>query len=382
MIDTKSFVDSMNQAEIRFITGVPDSLLKDICAQITTSFPSNMHIIAANEGSSVALAIGHYLSTKRPALVYMQNSGLGNTINPLTSLADPLVYSIPMIILIGWRGEIQDNGEQLKDEPQHKKQGELTLKQLDLLGIPFVIIDKNCKDINEIIIKARDDSILRSGPIAIVVRKGSFSSFSLEKKDGQKYEMSREDVLEKIVEHMPKEWPFVCTTGVASRELFEIRKRKHHGHSRDFLTVGGMGHASSIAAGIAPNLVGRKVICIDGDGSALMHLGALAINADCSNLIHILINNEVHDSVGGQPTKGSIINFSKVGSLLGYKHCTKVETAEDLKSELIKSRDAIGSILIEVSCNPGFRSNLSRPDRTPIENKNDFMNFLGKKNEK
>ena len=174
MIDTKLFVNSMNDAEIKFVTGVPDSLLKDLCAEITTSFPNHMHIIASNEGSSVALAIGHYLSTGEPALVYMQNSGIGNSINPLTSLADPLVYSIPMIILIGWRGEIQDNGQQVKDEPQHKKQGELTLKQLDLLGIPFTIIDKNCKNISEIISKAKDDSLFRSGPVAIVVRKGHF----------------------------------------------------------------------------------------------------------------------------------------------------------------------------------------------------------------
>ena len=376
MIDTKAFLDAIDLCNIRFVTGVPDSLLKDVCAQITSSFSADRHIISSNEGSSVGLAIGHYLATQRPALVYMQNSGLGNIINPLTSLADPLVYSIPMLLLIGWRGEIQKNGVQLKDEPQHKKQGELTLNQLELLDIPYEILDKNCPDINGLMANMSAKDISRSGPVAIVVRKGTFIPFKLEEKTGVLFPMLREQVIENIVKNVPEDWPFICTTGVASRELFEIRKNNNQGHRKDFLTVGGMGHASSIAAGVAFSMPNKKVICIDGDGAALMHLGALAINSDCLNLVHILINNEAHDSVGGQPTKGGRINFNKVGTLLGYKHVVQVDDSDSLRAELLACQHRIGSVLIEVRCTAGFRSNLSRPDRTPIENKNDFMDFI------
>ena len=376
MISTLEFTDALTSAGIDFITGVPDSLLKEICAQITDSFPVEKHIIATNEGSSIALAIGYYLATTRPALVYMQNSGLGNSVNPLSSLADPAVYAIPLVMLIGWRGEISDDGSQLKDEPQHKKQGECTLDQLRILGIPYEIVDGFSADIGEILKKAVSDAIERQGPVAIVVRKGTFDSYARKQPSLSNYTLLRERIIEVVAEVIPANSPVVCTTGVASRELFEIRKRNKQGHGKDFLTVGGMGHASSIAAGISNAMPDSKVVCIDGDGATLMHMGALAIAADCDNLVHILINNAAHDSVGGQPTKGDSIRFDKLAKLLGYKHSVEVDNEDDLRDVLLRYQNMTGSSLIAVRCMAGFRAALGRPDRTPIENKNEFMEFL------
>ncbi|MCB0394508.1 MAG: phosphonopyruvate decarboxylase, partial [Bdellovibrionales bacterium] len=271
MLDPKKFLESLNRNKIDFATGVPDSLLKDVCAYITDHFPSDRHIIATNEGSAIGLAIGHYLSTARPALVYMQNSGLGNTINPLTSLADPKVYGIPMILMIGWRGEVVE-GEQIHDEPQHKKQGLVTLEQLDLLDIPFQVIDAN-SNIDEVIDELIEVTMEISGPVALVVRKGTFEKYKLKSANENSQLPTRESAIEKIVEVLPNEIPIVSTTGMASRELFEIRKRNNMGHQRDFLTVGGMGHALQIATGIALNKPSSKVVCIDGDGALLMHTG-------------------------------------------------------------------------------------------------------------
>lgn len=376
MISPDKFVKALKEVGISFVTGVPDSLLKDLCAKLTIELPEENHVIAANEGSAVGLAIGHYLASSEPALVYMQNSGLGNVINPLTSLADPKVYAVPMLLIIGWRGEILEDGEQLHDEPQHKKQGEITLKQLDILDIPYKVIDKDAVSFNKILHESLAEANARSGPVAIVVRKGTFSSFKYESDKVQDYPLAREEAIDIIIDTIEKDTPIISTTGVASRELFEKRKEKGQGHSRDFLTVGGMGYASSIAAGIARNLSNKKIVCIDGDGAALMHLGSLAITSDCGNLIHFLINNEAHDSVGGQPTKGASISFSKVAKELGYKETFEVKTKKDLIKICSNVNDLKGSVLITVKTRAGFRKDLGRPDRSPINNKQDFMKFL------
>jgi phosphonopyruvate decarboxylase len=377
MIAPEEFVEALGIVGIDFITGVPDSLLKDLCAKLTVELPEDNHVIAANEGSAVGLAIGYYLASSRPAMVYMQNSGLGNVVNPLTSLADPKVYAIPMLLVIGWRGEILENGAQLSDEPQHKKQGEITLSQLDILEIPYKIIDKDTSNLRALLLESSTQAIDRSGPVAIVVRKGTFSPFTYKSDQPQDYPLLREEAIEVIIDNIDQQVPVVSTTGVASRELFEKRKEKRQGHSRDFLTVGGMGHASSIAGGIARALPHKKIVCIDGDGAALMHLGALAITADCNNLIHFIINNEAHDSVGGQPTKGVCINFSNVAKELGYSHTFEVELKDDLKALCSTICNYDGSVLVTVKTRAGFRKDLGRPDRSPIENKIDFMSFLG-----
>tara|TARA_B100000212_G_scaffold329845_1_gene295506 strand:- start:1181 stop:2323 length:1143 start_codon:yes stop_codon:yes gene_type:complete len=377
MISPQKFVDSLQEIDIKFVTGVPDSLLKEVCACITSSLNSDQHIIAANEGSAIALAIGNYLGTKIPSLVYMQNSGLGNTINPLVSLADKAIYSIPMILMIGWRGEIKDDGTQLKDEPQHVKQGEITLGLLDILEIPYYIIDKDTKDISSILKTAKDETLKKQSPVALVVRKGTFDKFNLySASNKQNYELSREQAIGYIIDNIPESSPVVSTTGMISREVYEYRKLKPNDKKLDFLTVGGMGHASSIACGICIARPNSKVFCLDGDGALLMHGGALSNTSDQDNFTHIILNNEAHDSVGGQPTKGNVVNFLNLAKAYGYKNTFQCFTKEDIYKILPQAPNFKGSVLIEVKCKKGFREDLGRPDTSPIENKIKFLESM------
>jgi phosphonopyruvate decarboxylase len=307
----------------------------------------------------------------------MQNSGLGNIVNPITSLADPQVYAVPMVLMIGWRGELQEGKTQLHDEPQHVKQGQITLAQLDILGIPYRIIDANTHAIEIVLHEAVSSALKRSGPFALVVRKNSFTRFDFVSSPQEELELSREEAIRQILSILPNNAAVVSTTGMASRELFELRRLAQVGHQRDFLTVGGMGHASQIAAGIAFADPNRHVICIDGDGASLMHAGALAVSADCPNLLHIIINNEAHDSVGGQPTKGGALRFDLIAKAFGYRNVDSVIRGEELKRKLIRMLDLEGSTLLEIRCKRGARKDLGRPDRTPIQNKTEFMKFLG-----
>jgi phosphonopyruvate decarboxylase len=377
MIDPLDFINGLEKAKIHFVTGVPDSLLKDVCACITSKLGVQKHIIATNEGSAIGLAIGHYLATSSPALIYMQNSGLGNIVNPLTSLADPEVYAIPMIIMVGWRGELQKDHVQVHDEPQHVKQGRVTLTQLEMLGIPFQIIDANTCAIDNILQQAAADALARSGPVALVVRKNTFAGFDFVTTQQEGLELSREEAIRHILSVIPSDIPIISTTGMASRELFELRKETNAGHKFDFLTVGGMGHASQIAAGIAYSRPDCRVLCIDGDGAVLMHAGALAVSADCTNLVHVVLNNEAHDSVGGQPTKGNKLRFDRLADAFGYKHVDFAITGSELDEKLRKMLETEGSSLLEVRCKRGARKDLGRPDRSPAQNKSDFMKFIG-----
>jgi phosphonopyruvate decarboxylase len=376
MINPENFAKALRNAEISFVTGVPDSLLKDICAYITTTFPANQHLIATNEGSAIGLAIGHYLASKNPALVYMQNSGLGNAANPLSSLADPLIYGIPMLLMIGWRGEISDNGIQLHDEPQHVKQGQITLQQLDLLGIPYRLLDADTEEIEVLINELRILAVSRSGPVALVVRKQTFSPYKLPIQARAQPLPTREEAISQIAQHLPKDIPIISTTGMASRELFEYRKHAQTNHSRDFLTVGGMGHASQIATGIAITMPGHKVACLDGDGAMLMHLGGLALSARQENIIHIVINNGAHDSVGGQPTLALELNLCHIAHTLGYSWTKQVNNLAEIPDALKQALASGSSVFLEILCQTGSRSDLGRPNISPIENKANFMGFL------
>lgn len=376
MIEPGEFIASLEKLDIRFVTGVPDSLLKDVCACITEQLPPRRHIMATHEGSAVALAIGHYLATGCPALVYLQNSGLGNVVNPATSLADPQVYGIPMVFMIGWRGEILEDGKQLHDEPQHVKQGQITISQLDILGIPFRIVDGSTTTVEPLLNELFRLALTRSGPVALVVRKGTFSSYKPVKADHEDNRLTREASIAAVISSLPDHTPIVSTTGMASRELFELRKDSGRGHHRDFLTVGGMGHAGQIAAGIAMANPERHVVCIDGDGAVLMHMGGLAISAACSNLLHILINNGAHDSVGGQPTKGAVLDFTQIAIACGYGRASHAATANDITMHVQSMLGCGLSSFLEIKCKRGARGNLGRPDRTPAQNKIELMPFL------
>lgn len=375
MISPAVFLDQLKSNEVSYFVGVPDSLLKGLNYQISNSRSSDEHLITSNEGSAVAHAIGYYAATEKLAAVYMQNSGLGNAYNPLISLADPAIYSVPMILLIGWRGEIKDDGAQLKDEPQHVKQGQITLSTLETMGIPFEVIhagSSNWKEQISILI-ARAKSEQR--PVAAIFRKNTFDSVSLLSSDPDLSPLlGREGAIECVVDNSHSNDIFVASTGMIGRELFEIRKRRGQTHATDFLTVGGMGHASQIACSIASALPDRRVICLDGDGALLMHTGGMAECARQSNLIHIILNNGAHDSVGGQPTVAFNINLQKVAEGFGYSNIIKATSGSEIKSAL--DGRAAGSMFLEFRCKRGNRKDLGRPDIAPNQNLTEFIQFL------
>jgi len=375
MINPKIFFNDLKKENINFFTGVPDSLLKSFCAYVTDNSEPNSHIIAANEGGAISLGVGYHLATNLTPLIYMQNSGLGNAINPLLSIADKEVYSIPMLLMIGWRGE-----PTIKDEPQHKKQGRITIDLLKSMEIPYFILspDLSNHEASSILKKAANHAVKNNSPCALVVRKGSFEDYKLKNEFKGNYLLNREQSIKIIVDELDHDDIVVATTGVASRELFEYREELGQGHKKDFLTVGGMGHANQIALGIALNKPSRKVFCFDGDGAILMHMGALAINAnvDCKNLKHIIFNNGAHDSVGGQPTVAHKISISSAAKSFGYERVFVAENEKDIKTAIKDLKFFKGMCLLEIQINKGFRSNLGRPSTSPIENKKDLMEFL------
>ncbi|MBQ3753643.1 MAG: phosphonopyruvate decarboxylase [Prevotella sp.] len=369
MIDVKETYEALVGSGIDMFTGVPDSLLKNICAYITDTTPRERHIIAANEGNAVGIAAGHYLATGKPALVYMQNSGLGNTVNPLMSLADEKVYSIPMVLMIGWRGE-----PGVHDEPQHAKQGEVTLALLDAMQIPYIILE----DVGQIGPQVAL-AVNRKSPVAIVVRKGTFGSYKLKNASKNDYELSREQAMKLVVDHLRADDIIVSTTGKLSRELFEYREAKQQGHGHDFLTVGSMGHSSSIALGIALEKPQRRVFCFDGDGAFIMHTGALGIVASMKprNFYHILFNNNAHESVGGQPTIGYEIDAVGIAKASGYLFAQRAATQEEMIQALQQLEHVEGPALTELRVRIDSRDDLGRPTTTPVENKEAFMEELG-----
>jgi len=371
MINCKCFYDLLNKNGIDFFAGVPDSLLKDFCAYVADN--SENHIITHNEGGAIALTTGYHLATKKIGLVYMQNSGQGNSVNPLTSLADPDVYNIPILLLIGWRGE---PGK--KDEPQHVKQGKITLKLLETLNIPYEILPDSDELVERSLENASEHFEINSSPYALVVREGTFESYSLKNKIKTDYELSREEAIKSIVDELNERDIIVSTTGKVSRELFEHREKNEKNHEKDFLTVGSMGHSSQIALGIALSKPDRKVYCLDGDGAVIMHMGSLAIigSQNPRNFKHIILNNGAHESVGGQPTAGFNIDFVKIAEACGYKTALRAETREEIKEKmkLLKSNDNLS--LLEIRINKEVRSDLGRPTTIPKENKEAFMRFL------
>jgi phosphonopyruvate decarboxylase len=372
MISSSKFFNCLRKNGISFFTGVPDSLLKSFCAYVADNTADKEHIIAANEGGAVALAAGYHLSTGKIPLVYLQNSGLGNMINPLMSLVDKEVYSIPMVIVVGWRGK-----PGRKDEPQHVKQGRIQNELLKVLDIPFVILSPQISNINSFVKKVIKKTKQRNSPAAIIVEPDTFEKYKLRKNCRDKYQLTREQAIRIILQNIPSQDLVISTTGKTSREVYECREHKKESHQRDFLTIGSMGHVSQIALGVALNTK-KKVVCLDGDGAVLMHMGALAIigTKNPKNFLHIVLNNGCHDSVGGQPTVGFNIDITKIAKACGYANVKSVKNRSDLektvKDLLAKSRPS----LIEVIINSGARKDLGRPKTTPVQNKVAFMDFL------
>src|SRR5574344_2358153 len=364
------FVNTLKEHQIDFYAGVPDSLLKNICAYITDNLPAEQNIIAANEGGAMGIAAGYHLATGKIPVVYMQNSGEGNIINPLASLTDKEVYNIPVLLVIGWRGH-----PGVHDEPQHVKQGKVTTGLLNTMGINYAILPKEEEGAAKQIKIAADFMKATNECYALVIEKDTFDAYKLQNVEVNDLTMTREEAIQKVAASIEDNACIVSTTGMISRELFEARTAWNQGHERDFLTVGSMGHASQIALGIALQKPNRRVYCFDGDGASIMHMGNMAITASmkCKNYVHVVFNNGAHDSVGGQPTVGFKIDLCAVAKAVGYAATYSVDTAETLAKALTEAALCDRLTFIEVKGRKGARKDLGRPTTTPIQNKEAFM---------
>lgn len=372
MINPQVFCSFLQEHNISFFAGVPDSLLKNLCAYIDDTFGRSQHVITANEGNAIAMAMGHYLATENPAVAYMQNSGLGNAINPLVSMASQTVCGIPMLLIIGWRGE-----PGVVDEPQHVKQGEITPDILSLMDIPYVVINPESDFVQECspVLKTMQKECK---PVAILVCKNTFSSFP--PKDRSRQEpaspklMSRESALLTINANLSLQHLVFATTGKTARELNEIQN-KQHGSCSAFLTVGAMGHTSSIALGAAMAKPDKTIICLDGDGALLMHMGAMAVIAaqKPENFMHVLLNNKAHESVGGQPTCINSIDVKSLALANGYRHFIRLESENEIAAYWQDAEYNDGPYFIEIIVAVGSRKDLGRPESTPAENKQAFL---------
>lgn len=379
MIDQQRFLDILDEVGVNFFTGVPDSYLNGFCNCLLKNIPVERNIIAANEGNAIAIASGYYFSTGRVPLVYMQNSGIGNTINPLLSLADKAVYSVPMVLLIGWRGEPGTD-----DHAQHTMQGKITTKLLDLMDIPFIIAGDNDdlleKQVKQLIELAKRERKV----VALIARKGVFAD---EKKSTAPiengYPLFREEAIEVVLDAMPKNTIYVATTGRATRELYFLREKRSEAHNCDFLNVGSMGHASSVAFSLALENKNRKVVCFDGDSAALMHMGALSMvsNINVPNLLHVVLNNGAHESVGGQPSVGMNIDFTTIAQGAGYQTIGhSVATKEEIINAVKNLSESGKASFLDVRIKKGLSGNLPPLNISSyLELINGFMNELKRK---
>lgn len=376
-MDASILLEACEKAGIDFFSGVPDSQLKGLCNELYSRYgtASDRHVVAHNEGGAMALCAGHYLATGHPGLCYMQNSGLGNTVNPLASLMDEEVYGLPCLLVIGWRGE-----PGVKDEPQHVKQGQITLGQLDLMGVPWFVLDADMTESDFRAHFAESLKVLAQGKCAaIVVRKGALTTHS--KPDySNEATMKRETAAEILLEAAGSEAVIVSTTGKLSREVFEIRERRGEGHGQDFLTVGSMGHASMIAMAMANDLPGKKIWCLDGDGAALMHLGTLAVigRRKPSNMVHVVINNGAHETVGGMPVCNRELPVAELARAAGYDRVYTAETEPELREKLRAVVEDNHLCMVEIRCACGARDDLGRPTTTPKQNRDALMEFVKK----
>lgn len=337
------------------------------------TIPPCNNVIAANEGNAIGIATGYHLSTGKYPCVYLQNSGLGNIINPLLSLAHQGVYSIPMLLMIGWRGE---PGK--KDEPQHMIQGEKTGPLLTAAGINFEVLPDYIEGAEEAIESAVNHLKNRCSPYAFIVKRQTFGEYIQKKPYKTNFPLSREECISALMEHIGEYDPIIATTGFASRELYEMEVKAKKSTKNAFLCVGSMGHASSIALGVACQKKSRRIICLDGDGAALMHMGSLGIigGRGIKNIVHIILNNGAHESVGGQPTVGLKVSFSGIAKACGYKQVFNCQTKEEIAAAISKCDVNNGPNMIEIRCGMNTRGDLGRPKASPKNNKKDFMEFL------
>lgn len=356
MLDQKLVFEALAEQGVTYFTGVPDSYLNGFCNYALANFPSR-NIIAANEGNAVGIACGHYFATKEIPLVYMQNSGLGNVVNPLASLAEHDVYAVPMILLIGWRGQ----GNTEPNHPQHRLQGEITPGMLDVMHIPYSILKDDDADFKAVIEKAAAYCRENRRSYALIAPKGVMAAAEKANNVDDVYPMSREEAIEVILDHMPADTVYSATTGRATRELFFLRERRNETKAHDYLNVGSMGHASSVALGIALEKPERHVVCLDGDSACMMHMGAMTMvsKLDVPNFLHVVLNNGAHESVGGQPSAGHKVDFTKIAEACGYATVGKAaETEQELIDAIEQLKDCGRAAFIDCRIHKGLNSKL------------------------
>lgn len=366
----EAFYNACRKQGVDYFTGVPDSVVGPLSSYLAAEHPT-AHDIAANEGNAVGLAIGHYLGTGHLPLVYLQNSGLGNALDPLTSAANPEVMHVPLLLLVGWRGQ-----PGAKDEPQHTRPGAATQDLLEILGIPSLVLyrdpNRSLQQIAQISANARATSRVH----ALIVEPDTFEPYQA-KNSEEYYPLSREQALHLVLEQVEPAAAYIATNGMTGRELHEYRRGLGE-TQRDLLVVGAMGHASSIAAGVARSHPDRRIVCLDGDGSMIMHLGALATIASqhLTNFLHIVFNNAAHDSTGGQPTAGRNIELAAVARACGYRDARTVSSVAELHQDLGELLAGDGPALLEIYVHRGHRPNLSRPTISPKANRSTFSKFI------
>ena len=365
MIFVENLIKTLKNNKINFFTGVPDSILSSLSKKLE-NYPLKKHVIATNEGSAVSIGIGHYLSSKTIPCIYLQNSGLSNAINPLISIANQEVYSIPLFLMIGWRGSPSK-----PDEPQHKAKGKITLKLLKLLKIKYCIL-RNEKDLN-LLKKIIKESIKNKKIVACLLEKGTLKTKDIIREKKISKSITRAEFIKKFIDLLPLRSKVISTTGYTSRELMEIRKKNGINKGKDFYMVGGMGHSISVALGYAHNSR-KQTFCLDGDGSILMHLGPMRTAGYIKNinLKHIILNNNSHESVGGQLTNAAGIDFKKLSKSIGYRNFYKITNKKSLERILKKFVKSKGPSLLEVKINNGTLKSLSRP-KNLIKIKDNFM---------
>lgn len=370
-----AFIAALRENGISFFAGVPDSLLKDLLAYVEDKVPAADRITAANEGNAVAIAAGYHLATGKVAAVYMQNSGLGNATNPLASLADKEIYAIPMLLIVGWRGE-----PGVPDEPQHIKQGRISGALLDALEIPYAVLSKTMsgEEIASAVARLAALSRTEGRPCALLVKSGTFEAYPMRKPAAEVGSLGREEAIGMVLDSLEGADIVVSTTGKISRELYEERQRRGEKSGKDFLTVGSMGHASQIALGIAHQKKDRQVYCLDGDGATIMHMGALATAGWLAprNFKHIVLNNLAHESVGGQASAASVIDLPTIAKSCGYAFAARARTKGELPPLLAGFRSQQGPAFLEIRVNLESRKDLGRPKESPAENKKKFMAFV------
>lgn len=383
MIPSAAFIEHLRGLDYSHYAGVPCSYLKPFINYVIGD-PSLGYIGAASEGEAVGISLGAYLAGRK-TVTMCQNSGLGNMVNPLTSLNYP--FRIPTLLITTWRGEPGH-----PDEPQHVLMGQITHRLLETLQIPWRPFPTEESQIAPVMAEAEASMRERQLPFALVMSENSVAEHDLKSPSQaqrlvphvssqlrleSKARMIRTEALQAVLESLTGREAILATTGKTGRELFTLADRPNH-----LYVVGGMGTASAIGFGVARALPRQPVVVIDGDGAALMKLGALATIGyyQPANLLHIVLDNESHDSTGGQHTASSVVRFAEMAAAANYRRAAAADDPGEVRA-LVKAMSQLpGPSLLHIKIRPGSPKNLGRPTVKPHEVKERFMQFLAEAN--